>query len=196
VSWSIIQAARARRVEERIADRLRPRGHLDEVAVSGLPEGGDLGGRGALLVGVGRHRAAQCRHEQVRVDADQPFGCLAAHRIGDAGAHVAALGDVALVAEPLHELCPGACRPAQVPADRRRLARQAVAGEGREHEVERILGRAAVCSRIGEGADRLEQLDDRARPAVRHDQRQRVLVLRLHVDEVDVDAVDLGDELR
>ena len=41
-----------------------------------------------------------------------------------------------------------------------------------------------------------ELLDDRARPAVRDDQRQRVLVLRSHVDEVDVEAVDLGDELR
>ena len=37
---------------------------------------------------------------------------------------------------------------------------------------------------------------DRARPAVRHDQRQRVLVRRLHVDEVDVQPVDLGLELR
>jgi hypothetical protein len=53
-----------------------------------------------------------------------------------------------------------------------------------------------LCGRIGERADRLEQLDHGAGPAVRHDQRQRVLVLRAHVDEVDVDAVDLGDELR
>ena len=82
-------------VEQGVADRLRARGHLDEVAVSGLPEGGDLRGRGAFLVGVRRHGAAQRRHEQVRVDADQPLGCLAAHRVGDAGAHVAALGHVA-----------------------------------------------------------------------------------------------------
>ena len=50
--------------------------------------------------------------------------------------------------------------------------------------------------RVGEWADGLEQLDDRARPAVRHDQRQRVLVRRLHVDEMDVQPVDLGLELR
>jgi hypothetical protein len=31
---------------------------------------------------------------------------------------------------------------------------------------------------------------------VRHDQRQRVLVRRAHVDEVDVQPVDLGRELR
>ena len=62
------------RVEQGVADRLRPGGHLDEVAVSGLPEGGDLRGRGAFLVGVRRHGAAQRRHEQVRVDADQASG--------------------------------------------------------------------------------------------------------------------------
>src|SRR5207245_3107357 len=48
----------------------------------------------------------------------------------------------------------------------------------------------------GEGAAGREQLDARAGPAVRHDQRQRVLVWRLHVDEMDVQAVDLGRELR
>ena len=77
-----------------------------------------------------------------------------------------------------------------------RFVGEAVAGDGRQHEVERVLGAAAVRGRIGEGADGLEQFDDRARPAVRHDQRQRVLVRRLHVDEVDVQPVDLGLELR
>ena len=45
--------------------------------------------------------------EQVDVDAEQPFGRLAAHRVGDGGAHVAALGDVAGVAEAVHQLRPG-----------------------------------------------------------------------------------------
>ena len=62
--------------------------------------------------------------------------------------------------------------------------------------MERVLGASAVRGRVGEWADGLEQLDHRARPAVRHDQRQRVLVSRLHVDEVDVQPVDLGLELR
>jgi hypothetical protein len=52
-----------------------------------------------------------------------------------------------------------------------------------------------VGGRVGEGADRLQQLDHRARPAVGHDERQRVLVLRHDVDEVDVHPVDLGHEL-
>ena len=48
---------------------------------------------------------------------------------------------------------------------------------------------------IADRAHHAEQLDDRAGPAVRHDQRQRRAVRRLYVDEVDVDAVDLRLEL-
>ena len=130
------------------------------------------------------------------MDAGQPFGCLAAHRVGDGGAHVAALGDVAGVAEAAHQLRPRLRHAAGVPADLGRRGGEAVAGQGRQHQVERVLGASAVRGRVGERADRLEQLDDRAGPAVRHDQRQRVLVPRPHVDEVDAGAVDLGRELR
>ena len=91
---------------------------------------------------------------------------------------------------------PGLSDADGTPPDLGRLVGEAVAGDGRQHEVERVLGASAVRGRVGEWADGLEQLDDRARPAVRHDQRQRVLVGRLHVDEVDVQPVDLGLELR
>ena len=52
------------------------------------------------------------------MDADQALGRLAAHRVGDDGTHVAALGDVAVVAEAAHQLRPGACatRPASQPS--------------------------------------------------------------------------------
>ena len=112
------------------------------------------------------------------MDAEQPLRCLAAHRVGDGGAHVAALGDVPGVAEAAHQLRPGPRDAAGVPAELGRLAGEAVAGQGRQHEVERVLGASAVRGRVGERADGLEQLDDRAGPAVRHDQRQRVLVPR------------------
>ncbi len=62
--------------------------------------------------------------------------------------------------------------------------------------MECILGAPTVRGRVRQRADRVEQLDHRARPAVGHDQRQRVLVRRADVDEVDVHAVDLRDELR
>ena len=54
----------------------------------------------------------------------------------------------------------------------------------------------AVHGRVGERADDPEQLDHRAGPAVGDDQRQRVLVPRPDVDEVDVHPVDVGLELR
>ena len=125
----------------------------------------------------------------------QPLGCLAAHRVGDGGALVAALGDVAGVAEATHQLRPGARDAAGVPADLGRLGGQAVAGQRGQHQVERVLGVPAVRGRVGERADYPEQLDHRPGPAVRDDQRQRFRVPRLHVDEVDVLAVDLGLEL-
>ena len=87
------------------------------------------------------------------MDADQALGCLAAHRVGDAGADVAALGHVAGVAEAAHELGPGPCRPAQVPADLDRLAGEPVPGQGGQHEMEGILGAAAVRGRVRQRAD-------------------------------------------
>src|ERR1700674_5611848 len=50
--------------------------------------------------------------------------------------------------------------------------------------------------RVGQRAYDVQHLDDRARPAVCDDERQRVLMRRLDLDEVDVEAVDLRDELR
>src|SRR5918998_908275 len=49
---------------------------------------------------------------------------------------------------------------------------------------------------IDKRIDDLQLLDDRAGPAVRDYERQRVFVLRTNVDEVDVQTVDLGRELR
>ena len=50
--------------------------------------------------------------------------------------------------------------------------------------------------RVGERFDDLQLFDDRTRPAVRDDERQRVVVLGANVDEVNVQPVDLGNELR
>jgi hypothetical protein len=61
--------------------------------------------------------------------------------------------------------------------------------------VEGIRPGPAVGGRVRERVDDLQLLDDRPRPPVRDDQRQRVLVLRTDVDEVDVQPVDLGEEV-
>jgi hypothetical protein len=49
---------------------------------------------------------------------------------------------------------------------------------------------------VGERLDDLQLLDDRAGPPVRDDQRQRVGVPGADVDEMNVQPVDLGDEVR
>jgi hypothetical protein len=50
--------------------------------------------------------------------------------------------------------------------------------------------------RIAQRADGLEQLEHRAGPAMGHDQRQSIRMTRADVNEVNVESVDLGDELR
>src|SRR2546429_8088603 len=49
---------------------------------------------------------------------------------------------------------------------------------------------------IGQGIDDLELLDDRAGPAMGDDERQGAFVLGPSVNEMNVEAIDLRDELR
>jgi hypothetical protein len=53
-----------------------------------------------------------------------------------------------------------------------------------------------VCRRIGQRTDDLQLLDDRPGPSVIDDERQGVLMLRSNVNEVNVEPVDLGHEVR
>lgn len=62
--------------------------------------------------------------------------------------------------------------------------------------MERILGTPAMCCWVRERADRSQELEKRARPAVGHDERQGVDMPRANVDEVNVESIDRGDELR
>jgi len=48
---------------------------------------------------------------------------------------------------------------------------------------------------VGEAADHVPELEDRARPAVAHQQRHRVRLGGTDVQEVDAEPVDLGAEL-
>ena len=125
-----------------------------------------------------------------------PSGACAAHRVGDGGADVPPLGDVVVVVEAMHQLRPGARDPPVLPPELGRLAGEPVARQRRHDQMERVVGRAAVSGRVGQRADAVEQLDDRAGPAVGHDQRHRVLVPRPDVDEMDLDPVDVRRELR
>jgi hypothetical protein len=185
-----------RGVGEAVPDGLRPRGQRREVArVPALAVGAQRVENGSFLLrhrrhwsGAGQRRFHVGRYSrgQVDVDASQSGRCLPAHRLGDDRPPVSALCDVAGVSQALHKLVPGVRDPVRIPAGRLRTCREAVAGQRGDDEVECVLGRSAVCRRVGERFDHLQQFEDRPRPAVGHDQRQRVLVARADVDEVDV----------
>ena len=132
----------------------------------------------------------------VGVDGDQLGRREQGHLFGDERSPIAALRDKPVVAEALHQHGPRFRDARRIPAGFGRLAGKAVARHRRDHDVERVGLGAAVRRGVGERIDDLQQLDDRTGPAVRDDDRQRTLMLRLHVDEVDVQPVDLGDEMR
>src|SRR5687768_10687192 len=106
--------------------------------------------------------------EQVEMVADQSLDALTAHQVCDESPDIAALSDIALVAEPAHQLRPRASGAGGVPTKFFRLARESVARQWRHHEMECVIRGAAVSGRVGQRADCLEQLDHRARPAMRH----------------------------
>ena len=108
---------------------------------------------------------------------------------------VAALGDVLVVAEPLHQRAERGGDAARVPAPLDGRARPAVAGQRRGDDVEGVGGITAVGFGIPQRIDHVQELDDRAGPTVADQQRPRPLDRRGGVDEVDVGSVDLGAEV-
>ena len=123
----------------------------------------------------------------LRWSATQCSASSAADPGRDLRAPVATLRAVARVAEPRHQLANArAMRHVSQPRVRRRT-REAVTGQRRCDHVERLAS---------SGPDHVEELHDRTRPTVREQQRQRVLVRRSRVHEVDRLPVDLGAELR
>src|SRR3712207_2830310 len=62
--------------------------------------------------------------------------------------------------------------------------------------MESIRCAPSVCRRIGKWIDDLQLLDNRPGPSVRDDERQCIFMLRTNVNEMDVETINLGDELR
>ena len=116
--------------------------------------------------------------------------------LGDERAPIAALRHILRVAKALHQHGPGARDALGVPAGRGRLARKPVARHRRNHEVEGVRCARAMRRWIGQRIDDLQLLDDRAGPPVRDDERQRILMFRTNVDEMNVEPVDVRHELR
>ncbi len=98
------------------------------------------------------------------------------------------------VAQAFHQHVPGLGHAVRAPAQLSWLAGKAVAGNRGDHDVESVFGATAVSGRIGQRADGLEKLELRTRPAMGKDQRHGVGMTRTHMNELDVDTIDRGDE--
>ena len=139
--------------------RLRAIPHLERVA-DALREEEAQPVVGALLVGrqTGRRRVAgpedvRCERlgyvgrdgaGHVGVDAEQLRRGLGADHVGDLRAPVTALCDEPRVSQAPHQHDPGVRDVDGAPAGRRRLAGVPVAGHRGDHDVEGVLGVAAV----------------------------------------------------
>ena len=155
--------------------------------------------RGVLLLPEAVHLAgcAGREREQLQhVRAEEPLGVEHGELAGDHGAAVAAVGAVGVVAEPAHQGVVGAGHPRHRPAAVDDGGGEAEARHRGNHDVERVLGPAAVGDRVGQRLDHVEEVQDRARVGVREQQRPRVRDLGTDVDEVDGLPVDLGQEVR
>src|SRR6185312_2636891 len=129
------------------------------------------------------------------MDGEQSWCGLARHRARDRRAPVAALRDVARVAQALHQLGPGARDAIRVPASDGWLSGEAVARQGWNDDVESILGAAAMRGRVSERSDNLKLLNDGSGPAVRDDHWHGVRMSRADVDEVNIHTIDRRHEL-
>src|SRR6185437_13944607 len=177
-----------RRVVETVAEGLWARAQHHEVGRA--PAHGVLPRpfkRGALLLGESRRRGraggerrshlGRYRRGQVEMNAEQSWWRRPRQLGGDDGTPVAALGDVARVAEASHQLGPDLRDVLRTPAGGGWSTGKAVAGNRRNHDIEGVRGGAAVRDRIREWTDGPEELEHRARPPVRDEQWHGVLFL-------------------
>lgn len=128
---------------------------------------------------------------KIEMDADEARCALLGHGRRDERAPVTALSAVPAVAQPRHERCPAACDALGIPAGRGRLVREGESRKRRDDEIERVARLAAVDDGVGQRSDHLQEIQHRARPAVRDDQRQRARMRRPNMQEVDGQAVYL-----
>ena len=186
----------SRRIDQAVTNRLGPRRLLLRIArVPLLVEPRPFERLFVARGGIRQRflRGAGVGH--VQVNADALAAILHADRGSDRRTPVAALRDITCVAQAGHEGVPGATDPVDTPTRHGRFVRKSVAGQRRTDDVKRICCIATVRRGIDQRRDHLVKLHHRTRPAMGHHQRQRTLVPAAHVQEVNIQAVDVRFEL-
>jgi hypothetical protein len=93
----------------------------------------------------------------IDMDAEQSGGSLARHCVGDDRSPVTTLGHIMLVSQTVHQYGPGARNAVGSPACALRLAREPIARDRGQDEVEGILRPSPVGRGVGERADDLQE---------------------------------------
>ena len=145
---------------------------------------------------MARQIVAHLRRE-VGIDADDVLFILVAMLLRNQGAPVAARRGIAVIAQNVfHQRVFKVRRAPEIPARLGQGRGEAIAGQRDQHDIKAVLGLAAMCLGVGQGADDLAQIPERPRPAVVDQKRHRVLALALHVEEVKRHAHKIDLELR
>src|SRR5580658_9070504 len=106
----------------------------------------------------------------IHMDPETIGGILQADTSRDGSAPISALRGVAFVTQAGHQLRPDFRNPLHIPSRARGLIRKSITWQGRTDYMECVGGVAAMPSRVREWLDNLLKLDDRAGPAMSHDQ--------------------------
>ena len=77
-----------------------------------------------------------------------------------------------------------------------RLAGKPEARHRRNHQMKSVRCVRPMYSGISQRIDNLHLFDDRAGPSMRDDEWQRIFMFRMNVNEMNIQSIDLGYELR
>src|SRR5829696_10278382 len=114
---------------------------------------------------------------------------------GDAGPPVAALGDEPPISESAHQFRPRIRDAMDVPTCLGRRAAEPVSRQLGDDNMETAAGVISESRRVRKSLHAVLKLEERAWPAMRHDQWRRLRNGRAQVEEVDGQPVDRGREL-
>ncbi len=125
------------------------------------------------------------------MDADQPVGMGDGELHADRRPPIATLGGEPVVAQRRHQRGKAVGHLGDAEAALSGLEGQAVAGQGRGDDGERVGRIAAEPRRVGQARDDVEELEHRPRPAMQQQQLLRRRTAPRHVQEVQADAGDV-----
>ena len=131
-----------------------------------------------------------------QVDANHWLGIVQRHKGGNPGPEISALSTVALVTQATHEAMPQTGDMLIVHAHLSGPIGKPVTRHRGDDYIEGIFCAPTMSRGIGQWIDDLHLLNDRPGPSVGDDERQRILMFRANVDEMNVQPIDLRDEIR